>query len=131
MVQMADASARTADVLSKVFDLSTVVDSAAVGNVFGQPITQDGVTVIPVARVVRGIGGGSGTAAETSADGEGGGGGLAVAARPVGVFVIKQGDVSWRPAVDVNRVILGGQIVAVFALLAIRGVVKARLRRRS
>jgi hypothetical protein len=38
--------------------------------------------------------------------------------------------VSWRPAVDVNKIILGGQVVAVVALLTIRAIVKARLRRR-
>jgi len=33
---------------------------------------------------------------------------------------------TWRPAVDLNRIVLGGQIVAVFALLTIRAIVKAR-----
>jgi hypothetical protein len=34
--------------------------------------------------------------------------------------------VSWRPAVDLNRIVLGGQIVAIVALLTIRAIVKAR-----
>jgi len=61
------------------------------------------VTVIPVARVMRGVGGGSGVGTDTGAQGEGAGGGLATMARPVGVFTIRQGKVSWQPAVDVNR----------------------------
>jgi hypothetical protein len=40
--------------------------------------------------------------------------------------MIREGELSWRPAVDVNRVILGGQVVAVVALLTLRAIVKAR-----
>jgi hypothetical protein len=47
-------------------------------------------------------------------------------ARPVGAFVIRGDEMIWRPAVDVNRIILGGQIVAIAALLTIRSIVKAR-----
>lgn len=131
MVQLSEADARTVDVLSRVADLSKIVDSAAVGTVFGEPITQDGVTVIPVARVMRGVGGGSGVGTDTGAQGEGAGGGLATMARPVGVFTIRQGKVSWQPAVDVNRVILGGQIVGVVALLVLRGIFEAWMRRQA
>ncbi len=35
---------------------------------------------------------------------------------------------TWRPAIDVNRIVLGGQIVAVATLLTIRSIVKARAR---
>jgi len=52
--------------------------------------------------------------------------GFGMSARPLGVFLIKDGDVVWRPAIDVNRAILGGQIVAIAALLLLRTVVKAR-----
>lgn len=51
-------------------------------------------------------------------------------ARPVGAFVIKDGDVSWLPAVDVTRIILGGQMVMIAALLTLRTIVRARARRR-
>ena len=44
-------------------------------------------------------------------------------------YVIKGGDVSWSPAVDVNRIILGGPIVAIVAPLTARAIVKARGRR--
>ena len=54
---------------------------------------------------------------------------LALAARPVGAFVIKDGDVRWRPAIDLNRVILVGQVVAIVALLTLRSVVKTLAKR--
>ena len=46
--------------------------------------------------------------------------------KPFGVFVLKDGEVTWRPAVDVNRMILGGQLVVIAALLTVRAFVKAR-----
>jgi hypothetical protein len=42
--------------------------------------------------------------------------------------VIRDNDVQWRPAIDVNKVILGGQVIAVAALLLARAVVKSRAR---
>jgi len=40
--------------------------------------------------------------------------------------VVKGDTVRWVPAVDVNRVILGGQIVAIVALLSVRSMAKQR-----
>jgi len=102
-----------------------VVDSTATDKVFGSPISQDGITVVPVAKVSGGGGGGGG---EGNGNGAGTGGGLGVSAKPLGVFVIKDGKVGWRPAVDLNKVIIGGQIVAVIALLVLRAFLKARAR---
>jgi uncharacterized spore protein YtfJ len=106
-----------------------VVESAAVDRVFGTPIAQDGLTVIPVARFSGGGGGGSGNAPADEDEGAvagGTGGGVGMMAKPLGVFVVKDGDVRWRPAIDINKIVLGGQIVAVVALLTIRTIVKAR-----
>ena len=58
------------------------------------------------------------------------GSGFGVTARPVGAFIVRGGELSWRPAVDVNR-ILGGQVVAVVALLTVRAIVKAPFKRKS
>jgi hypothetical protein len=44
-----------------------------------------------------------------------GGGGFGLGARPVGVYVIKDGQVSWRPAIDPVRI--GFLAVVVLALL--------------
>jgi hypothetical protein len=51
---------------------------------------------------------------------------LGVSAKPLAVFVIKGGNVAWRPAVDVNKVVIGGQIVVVTALHVLRAIIKAR-----
>jgi uncharacterized spore protein YtfJ len=84
-------------------------DSVTVRRVYGKPVESDGVTVIPAAAVRGGAGGGG--------DNEGnGGGGFGVMARPVGAYVIRNGKVSWRPAFDLNRVlILLAALVYVFA----------------
>ncbi len=100
-------------------------DAATVGRVFGEPIHQGDVTVIPVAKVIQGSGGGKGSGEE-----EGGGVGFGLGAAPAGVFVIKDGDVRWQPVVDVNRIVIGSQIVAVVLLLTVRAVLKRHLKRR-
>ncbi|WP_328477719.1 hypothetical protein OHA21_25225 [Actinoplanes sp. NBC_00393] len=63
-------------------------------------------------------------------EGEGSGGGFGFSARPAGVYVLKGGQVYWQPAVDVNKIVLGGQIALVAALLVVRSVLKRRSRRR-
>jgi uncharacterized spore protein YtfJ len=116
--------------MGKVSVLNSVqqaVEHTGAEKVYGIPITQDGVTVLPVAKVSGGGGGGEGPTEEHRGEG-GSGGGLGVAAKPLGVFVLKDGKVTWRPTIDVNRIILGGQIVAIVALLVIRGLVKARMK---
>ncbi|MGH2664012.1 MAG: spore germination protein GerW family protein [Actinomycetota bacterium] len=103
-------------------------EALTVQRVFGAPYSRDGVTVIPAASVRGGFGGGVGTAAEGQ---EGSGGGLGMTARPVGAYVIRSGQVEWQPAIDVNRIVLGAQILGVVALLTIRAVVKARAKSRD
>lgn len=92
--------------------------------VYGAPITADGVTVIPAARIGGGGGGGQGAQAENQ--GEGIGGGFGLTARPVGAFVVHDGKVSWRPVLDLNRALLAWAVVATSAMYTVR--VLARLR---
>ena len=74
-------------------------DAMTVKRVYGDPVQSDGVTLVPAAAVRGGAGGGG--------DNEGnGGGGFGIVARPIGAYVIRDGSVSWRPAVDLNRVLL-------------------------
>ena len=101
-------------------------DTLTVKRVFGEPCEKDGVIVIPAARVQGGAGGGSGE--DPNGQGRGSGSGFGVTARPVGAFIIRDGDLNWRPAVDVNRIILGGQVVVVVALLTVRAIIRARAR---
>jgi uncharacterized spore protein YtfJ len=100
-------------------------DALTVKRVFGDPYEKNGMTVIPAARVQGGAGGGEGQGPEDQG-GSGFGGGFGVVARPVGAFVIQGNELTWRPAVDVTRIVLGGQVVAIVALLTLRAIVKAR-----
>ncbi|MBW3602778.1 MAG: sporulation protein [Actinobacteria bacterium] len=104
-----------------------VRDALTVRRVFGDPYERNGMTVIPVAKVQGGGGGGEGD----SRDGKGGGGGGGLSVRPAGVFVVRGQEVRWRPAVDVNRLVVGAQVVAVVALVTWGGVAKAWLRRQE
>ncbi len=99
-------------------------EAFTVRRVFGEPYEKDGVTVIPAAHVQGAAGGGGGEA--PGGQGTGTGTGFAMNSKPFGVFAVKEGDVVWRPAVDVNRVILGGQVVGIVALLVIRSLLKMR-----
>ena len=95
------------------------VDAMQPRQVFAEPIERDGVIYLPAAKV-RGGGGGGG-------DSEGNGGaGFGLTAKPAGMYVIRDGDAEWKPALDLNRVIIGGQIVAIVALLVIRSIFKRR-----
>jgi uncharacterized spore protein YtfJ len=102
-------------------------DALTVKRVFGEPYERDGVTVIPAAVIRGGAGGGQGEGADGEArTGSGTGGGFGLTAKPAGVYIIEGNQVRWQPAVDINRIVLGGQIVAIVALLVLRGVVRRR-----
>jgi uncharacterized spore protein YtfJ len=74
-------------------------DAITVKRVYGDPVESEGVTIVPAA-VVRGGGGGGGD------DENNGGGGFGLHARPAGAWILRDGDASWKPALDVNRVVL-------------------------
>jgi hypothetical protein len=57
------------------------------------------------------------------------GGGSGITSRPVGVYRIENGTVTWEPAVDVTRIAIVGQVVAIVALLVARSMVKRRRKR--
>jgi uncharacterized spore protein YtfJ len=85
-------------------------DAITVRRVYGDPVERDGVTIVPAALVIGGTGGGG--------DAEGNGGaGFELFARPVGAWEIRDGDVRWRPAVDISRLLL---LLAVLGLYALR-----------
>lgn len=109
--------------------LTKARESMNAKTVFAEPITHDGLIVVPAARISGGAGGGTGQGKDQATTGEGGGFGLRSA--PVGAFVIKDGSVSWRPALDLNKVILGGQVVAIVALLAARSIIRTLAKRRA
>ncbi|MCM3660304.1 hypothetical protein M3148_04735 [Georgenia satyanarayanai] len=109
-------------------------DALHVRRVFGEAYQAGDTLVIPVARVVGGSGMGYGTGALGSpeqggtGEGSGGGGGFGVHAKAVGVYTVRDGVVRWQPALDLNRVILGGQVVGAIAVLALARALRARRR---
>lgn len=58
-----------------------------------------------------------GVDASGNGDGYGGGGGFGTHVKPLGVVVIDDSGTRWQPTIDVNRAILGGQIVLALAVL--------------
>jgi uncharacterized spore protein YtfJ len=119
------ANERISEALSK---LDAMKDTMAVQRVFGDAYQADGVTIIPVA-AVRGAGG-SGGGADESSQGAGAGIGFAVNTRPVGAFVVKDGEVTWQPTVDVMRIVIGAQLVALAAVIVLGRALGRRRRRR-
>ena len=88
-------------------------DSISARRVYGDPYERNGVSVIPAAAVQGGGGAGEMERGEESD----GGGGFGLVARPVGAYVITGDEVKWRPAFDLNRLILGCQLIGVAAIL--------------
>lgn len=112
--------------------LGAMQDVFTVRRVFGEAYECDGATVIPVARVRGGGGGGDGQGTSTGAAdamGSGSGYGFGVDARPVGIVVVRDGEVSWRPtvpAVDVTRIV--GQLLVFAGILVVGHVLRRRRR---
>jgi len=103
-------------------------DSITVKRVFAEPYEKDGITVIAAA-AIGGAGGGGGGHDEKGQEGQGAGFGMG--ARPAGAYVIKGGDVAWRPAVDVNRLgTMLGLVLITFFLTRSR-IARSRARARG
>jgi uncharacterized spore protein YtfJ len=96
--------------------------------VFGEPVVREGITVVPVAKVRWGFGGGSGRGIEEGSDtgeiGEGSGGGGGVMASPLGFIEIKDGHAEFKrvsdPVAAVPIIVASG----VAAWLCLRGLKK-------
>jgi uncharacterized spore protein YtfJ len=98
-------------------------DAMSARRVFGEPVERDGVTVIPAATVIGGGGGGGGQGARRPADGNdeatepesqsGFGAGFGGVMWPAGAFEIADGRVTWRPAIDLTRVLMMALALAV------------------
>ena len=105
--------------------LNAARDAVTVKRVFGDPYEKDDVTVIPAASVMGSGGGGSGS---DEKGGEGGGGGFHVQGHPVGVYVIKGGDVRWVPAVDPTRLLAIAGFVVLMVVAIKAKTAKAQMR---
>lgn len=107
--------------IGKVPRISNVAEKLSevfsVEQVFAEPLQLKGITLVPVARI---SGGGAG-----GADGSGLGG----RAKPVGALLIRDGEATWRPTPDVNRIVL--VVSGVMALMLVLRTFKRRKITRS
>lgn len=103
-------------------------EAVSAQRVYGEPFEKNGRTIIPAASVtgvaLRG------QRDDGAADGDGTeerrGGGFGLTARPSGAWLVDKDGATWKPAVDVNRVIFGGQLIALAAIVVIGRIVAGR-----
>jgi uncharacterized spore protein YtfJ len=88
------------------------------GRSFGPVIERDDCLIVPVAVTV----GGGGWGDAPGDQGTSSGGGYGVVSWPLGVYVVRDGTVRWRPAVDATVVVLA-------VLTVMRALLRALKRR--
>jgi uncharacterized spore protein YtfJ len=90
----------------------SVLGQANVKAIYGEPISANDKTIIPVAKIMYGFGAGAGTGGvgEKNTRGEGGGGGGGVRAVPIGVIEISHQQTRFVPISDRRK--LGGAMLA-------------------
>jgi uncharacterized spore protein YtfJ len=119
--------------------IERMVDGLGVDAVFGEPIREGGVTVVPVAEVrfAFGYGYGSGRGRSEQAEGgpstdegSGGGSGAGGRASAKGYIRITADEVRFEPVLDVTRLALGGIAFAAWSVFWIGRAVRAVGRRR-
>lgn len=99
MAQSRGKAEETSNPTSFAAEIGEVLSGAArVETIYGDPIVQGDITVVPVAKARWGFGGGRGlrpSANGGAREGMGGGGGLRV--DPVGIVVIRGDEAEFRP----------------------------------
>jgi uncharacterized spore protein YtfJ len=119
--------------------IEKMVDALGVGAVFGEPIREGDVTVIPVAEVRftfgYGYGSGRGRGEETEGgprteEGSGGGSGAGGRATAKGYVRISANEVTFEPVLDVTRLALAGIAFAAWSVFWIGRTMRAVGRRR-
>jgi hypothetical protein len=94
--------------------VDTLAADPDASRVFGQPYeTADGTTVVPVAKVRTPSKAGVGDSR------------FALGAKPLGIFVVKDGTASFVPAVDASRIAMMGILVGLVSA-ALAGVAMVR-----
>ena len=90
----------------------SIFSQVGVKAIYGEPISAQGKTVIPVAKLMYGYGAGAGTGGvgNSSAQGEGGGGGAGVRAVPVGVIEVSDQQTRFIPITSRKK--LAGAVLA-------------------
>jgi|SRR5215207_4766655 uncharacterized spore protein YtfJ len=119
--------------------IEKMVDGLGVGAVFGEPIKEGGVTVIPVAEVRFAFGYGYGSGRDRSEEteggprtdeGSGGGSGAGGRASAKGYIRISADEVRFEPVLDVTRLALAGIAFAAWSVFWIGRTMRAVDRRR-
>lgn len=89
-----------------------ILGQASVKTIYGEPISAQEKTIIPVAKIMYGYGAGAGTGGvgDTSARGEGGGGGGGVRVVPLGVIEVSEQPTRFVPISDRKK--LTGALLA-------------------
>jgi uncharacterized spore protein YtfJ len=99
--------------------ITGVRDALSVRQVFGEPVERDGVTVIPAATIIGGGGGGAQLAKDGEAEPQtGAGAGWGGLMWPAGAFEIREGRATWRPAIDLTRVLVMALVLAIAVVRA-------------
>jgi uncharacterized spore protein YtfJ len=103
--------AKTEGALAPVQSVITKLgETASAGSVFGQPVQNGDVIVIPCAEVIAsmGAGGGEGESQEEDEEGGGSGGGSGgfSKGRPVAAIIIRRDSVEVQPVVDITAIAL-------------------------
>jgi uncharacterized spore protein YtfJ len=101
-----------------------------IDKVYGTPIEKGSMTLIPVASIRIGGGGGGGGGGDDHASGSGEGAGFGAVARPVGVYVIEEGNIRWKPALDIVRLVVVTNLTAVAYFFFTWRIERARARRK-
>jgi uncharacterized spore protein YtfJ len=114
--------------------IEKMVDGLGVGAVFGEPIRESGVTVVPVAEVRFGFGYGYGSgrgrgeeAEDGPGTGEGSGGGSGAGGRASakGYIRVSADEVKFEPVLDVTRLALAGIAFAAWSVFWIGRAIRA------
>lgn len=118
------------------------LDTAGVDRVYGEPVREGNITVIPTAEVLVGLGFGMGfgsgcCGADGDAEAEkpgaeqtggcgGGGGGGRTLSRPVAVVVISPEGVEVEPVVDVTKIAIATITAAGFMMATMLGILSPK-----
>src|ERR1700723_2717102 len=97
----------------------SILGKASVKAIYGEPISANSKTIIPVAKIMYGYGAGAGTGGmgDSTARGEGGGGGGGVRAVPVGVIEISDQETRFVPISSRRKVagaVMGGVVMGMW-----------------
>lgn len=123
--------------------IEQMIDKIGVQSVFGAPIEQQGMTIIPVAQLVYGFGYGGGygrsngddespaaaaaatpAAAGAPAEGGGVGGGAGGRATPYGFIRINAEGITYEPIGDNTRIPLAGILFAAWAVFWVMATIR-------